>query len=78
MFFCKVLPQNVSEIAKLKVHILEAFNQSCSSLLQSEFWARGPEKTELSNGQAGSGVGFVFAEGPTSHQVLAPGRHERE
>lgn len=66
------MPRNVSEIAKLKVHILEAFNQSCVSTLQSQPLARDSEKIELSKDQAGSG-GFAFAEAPTAREVLAPG-----
>lgn len=71
MFFSKILPRNVSEIAKLKVHVLKAFNQSCSSMVQ--FLVQNPEKLEPSNHQAGPGV-LTFAEALTSQAVLAPGR----
>lgn len=37
MFFGKISPRNVSELAKLKVHVLEGFNQNCSSMVQSVF-----------------------------------------
>lgn len=62
MFFSMILPRNVSEIAKLKVHVLEAFNQRCS---QSLVW--NPEKPEPSNHQAEPGI-LTFAEAPTSQQ----------
>lgn len=34
MFISKISPRNVSEIAKLKVRVLDVFNQSCSSKVQ--------------------------------------------
>lgn len=49
MFVSKISPRDVSEIAKLKVRILEGLNQSCSSIVQSQPLARNPEKMELTN-----------------------------